>query len=114
MVCLDQREITSAPSPEDLSLAHFFTYLCDSKKNPLHILPGEEVRISCKKNQVISLIPFYGPVVGITTHGLQWEMTNDQLDKHFIGISNICLRDSCTISIEQGELLCMINEMKID
>ncbi len=114
IVCLDQRKITPIPSTEDLSLVHFFTYLCDSKKNPMHILPGKEVRISCKKNQVISLIPFYGPVAGITTHGLQWELTNDQLDKHFIGISNVCVSDSCTISIKQGDLLCMINKIKID
>ncbi|HEV3269751.1 MAG TPA: thiamine diphosphokinase [Candidatus Rhabdochlamydia sp.] len=114
VVCLDQRKITPIPDTEDLSLVHFFTYLCDSKKNPIHILPGKEVHVPCRKNQVISLIPFYGPVAGITTHGLKWELTNDQLDKHFIGISNICLNDSCTISIKQGDLLCMINKIKID
>ena len=114
IICLDQRKITPILDTEDLSLVHFFTYLCDSKKNPIHILPGKEVHVPCRKNQVISLIPFYGPVAGITTHGLKWELTNDQLDKHFIGISNICLSDSCTISIKQGDLLCMINKIKID
>lgn len=74
----------------DFSLTHLFTSLCDPITQLIHILPSKEMQIPCKKDQVISLIPFYGPVTGITTHGLKWELTKDQLDKNFISISK-CL-----------------------
>ena len=110
IVCLDQRK-NPLSDTEDLSLAHLFASLCESKNNPMvcHIRPSKEICIPCKKDQVISLIPFYGPAIGVTTYGLKWALKNSQLDKHFLGISNICLSNSFTVSIKQGELLCLIN-----
>lgn len=110
IVCLDQRK-NLIPNAEDLSLTHLFAFLCNSENTATlwHIRPSKKVSISCKKGQVVSLIPFYGPVTGITTHGLKWKLSNSQLDKHFLSISNVCLSDFFTVSIEQGELLCLIN-----
>ncbi len=109
IVCLEQRQTTP-----DFSLSHLFSSLCDPITKLIHILPFKEMHIPCKKGQVISLIPFYGPVTGITTHGLKWELTSDQLDKNFISISNVCLHDFFTVSIKQGELFCIVNKIKID
>lgn len=57
--------------------------------------------------QTLSLIPLNGPVTGITTQGLKWELSNGKLDKHFMGISNICLSDRFSITVLQGDLLCV-------
>jgi thiamine pyrophosphokinase len=58
--------------------------------------------------QTISLLPINGPVTGITTRGLQWELANRTLDASFIGISNVCLQTPVQISIQQGILLCVL------
>lgn len=63
----------------------------------------------CSIGQTISLIPLNGPVSGIRTRGLKWPLDNSQLDKMFIGISNVATQDRVKISVEQGDLLCIIN-----
>ena len=63
-------------------------------------------RIACQKGQTLSLLPLCGPVSGITTKGLKWELNRGTLDPDFIGISNICLQPEILISIEEGVLLC--------
>jgi len=64
------------------------------------------IQLTCRKGQTISLIPLYGPAKGITTSGLKWELKNGVLDQDFIGISNICLQTTISISILDGLLLC--------
>ena len=65
-------------------------------------------QISCKPGQTLSLLPVCGPVLGITTKGLKWELTNGSLGPNFIGISNVCLQNEVHISIEEGILLCSL------
>lgn len=67
------------------------------------------VSLTCKIGQTISLIPLNGPAQGITTHGLKWELKNGVLDKNFVGISNVALKEKVTISVKKGDLLCCIN-----
>ncbi len=67
-----------------------------------------DVNISMILGQTISLIPINGPVTGITTRGLQWELTDRTLDASFIGISNVCLQTPVHISIQRGILLCAL------
>jgi thiamine pyrophosphokinase len=81
----------------------------ESLKELLFVI-DRHVLLSCKKGQTISLIPLNGPVLGITTRGLKWELKKGKLDKHFIGISNVCLAEEIEISVEQGDLLCCVSK----
>jgi thiamine pyrophosphokinase len=56
--------------------------------------------------EIISLIPWGGPVTGITTEGLRWPLHGETLypDKTR-GISNEMLGESASVSIESGLLL---------
>jgi len=67
-----------------------------------------DVTIPMSVGQTISLVPINGPVTGITTRGLQWELENKTLDASFIGISNVCLQPLIHISIQRGILLCVL------
>ena len=69
-----------------------------------------KVVMPCFRGQTISLIPLNGPASGIQTEGLKWELNDGILDKNFIGISNECLQDSFSVSVESGDLLCIINK----
>jgi thiamine pyrophosphokinase len=75
-----------------------------------------EITFQSQKGQTISLIPLYGAAKGIKTKGLKWELGEnlDQLDKNFIGISNVCLGNSFTVAVNEGQLLCIVNKNLID
>lgn len=71
----------------------------------------DQAEIATQPGQVISLIPLNGPVFGITTSGLKWTLKNGKLDRDFIGISNEALGSKVSISVQQGDLLCIINNI---
>jgi thiamine pyrophosphokinase len=72
---------------------------------------NSHTQLDCFAGQTLSLIPLCGPVLGITTRGLKWELGKGKLDQNFIGISNICLEKRVDIRVERGTLLCcMIKE----
>ena len=58
--------------------------------------------------QTVSLLPLGSPAREVTSKGLKWELESATLDKSFMSVSNICLGDSFTLSIEEGELLCFL------
>jgi thiamine pyrophosphokinase len=74
----------------------------------------------------VSLIPFYGPAKEIVTERLGWELGPvtgqemgkathlDHLTKDFASISNIAMSDTFSIQLQDGELLCIITDSKID
>jgi thiamine pyrophosphokinase len=64
--------------------------------------------IPCTIGQTISFIPLGGPVTGVTSKGLKWELNNASFDKDFMSISNICLNPSIQVSIASGDLLCIL------
>ncbi len=68
----------------------------------------KRVQIHCYPGQTLSLIPIYGPVSGIYTKGLKWELKDGTLDRNFIGISNIALQEQIDICIESGSLVCSL------
>ncbi len=70
---------------------------------------NKQVQITTYPGQLISLIPLNGPVEGIYTEDLKWELKNGTLDKHFIGISNEALTHRAKISVRKGDLLCCLN-----
>ena len=82
-----------------------------------HLKPdnGKTVFYSLK-GQVISLIPLHGPAK-IQTTGLKWELKLgklDHLDRNFVSISNIALGNEFFVEVNQGELLCILNQIVDD
>lgn len=68
----------------------------------------ERAELICTPGQTISLIPLNGPVIGVTTSGLQWELYDYTLDQDFMSISNVCIKEKVSVSIESGDLLCAL------
>lgn len=64
--------------------------------------------LALRPNQTISLLPLNGPVAGIHTRGLKWELKNGKMDQHFFGVSNVCLQEQIEIRVDRGTLLCCI------
>ena len=72
---------------------------------------GGSATIECKPGQTVSLIPINGPVT-VTTEGLKWELQDGKLDKNFVGISNIALKEKVQINVKEGNLVCCLNKPK--
>ena len=70
----------------------------------------ETLELSTHTGQTLSLIPLNGPVYGITTDGLKWEMKEGILDKSFIGISNEAIGREVVVNVKQGDLLYSITK----
>ena len=68
----------------------------------------QKSELKCQRGQTLSLIPICGPVLGVSTSGLKWELKNRKLDRNFVGISNLCLKEIIHIEIEEGHLLCCL------
>lgn len=79
-------------------------------KHELVFAIEKELHWIAKPGQTLSLIPLGGPVEGITTSGLKWNLKEGKLDHNFIGISNICVDAHIFLSIQSGKLLCVLLE----
>lgn len=82
----------------------------------IHIHAGETAILPSQMGLTVSLVPFYGSAQGVRTEGLKWNFGAERttLDRHFLGISNVCLGDTFLVEIEEGEALCLINHEIID
>ena len=61
-----------------------------------------------KPKERVSLLPIQGPVQGIRTKGLKYQLDNETLyPDQTRGISNVMQSNSASIEIEQGYLLCI-------
>jgi thiamine pyrophosphokinase len=60
---------------------------------------------SCFPGQVVSLLPLSGPVKGVTSQGLRWELSDALLDRTFFSLSNECLESRFQVSVQEGDLL---------
>lgn len=59
-----------------------------------------------KKGDLLSLIPVGGKCEGVTTWGLEYPLKSETLHPFSTrGISNVFLGDSCSVTVETGELL---------
>jgi thiamine pyrophosphokinase len=64
--------------------------------------------IKGKPNDRISLLPLFGPVLGITTKGLEYPLKNETLHpENTRGISNVMTLSSCAINFTKGKLICI-------
>lgn len=64
-----------------------------------------------RKGDYLSLIPFGGDVIGITTYHLEYPLHNGTL--YFgvpMGISNVLLENSCTVELQKGILLTILTK----
>ena len=137
IVCLDASDCFNTSSrslPIDFSLKQPFIHtfehlyrlsthadqlpLSSSSETVYRIHPSSgKCSFPCHVGETVSLIPLYGLVSGIQTEGLKWELgpqTLSQLDKNFVGISNVCVGEMFSVQVTSGELLCIINHGLID
>lgn len=71
---------------------------------------NQQLELDTYIGQTCSLMPMNGPVTGITTDGLKWEMKNGRLDKNFVGISNEATGQSIFVTVKAGDLLFSIHK----
>ena len=82
------------------------------KNRDLYIVGKDPLEISGKAGDLISLIPLYGDAKGVTLGGLEYPL--EKYDMEFSkprGISNVMIGQKCSISLEEGYLLVMKNEL---
>lgn len=73
--------------------------------NEIYLL-RDELLISGKKGQTVSIVPINGDIEGVTTDGLDYPLDNETL--YFAssrGISNVMTGNECTISAKKGMAL---------
>ena len=80
-----------------------------SKEEKIFLI-NKNQRIQTHPKQIISLLPINGPVYGVTTKGLKWDLENVKLDNHFSSLSNIALGSEVFIDVKEGHLLCFKEE----
>ena len=67
---------------------------------------GGHVEVQGRSGDTVSLIPWNGPVQGITTEGLQWPLYAETLSaSKSRGVSNVMVGESASIKIEKGLLM---------
>jgi thiamine pyrophosphokinase len=67
---------------------------------------GEQAEVRGRSGDIVSLIPWYAPVDGVTTEGLRWPLYAETLfPDQSRGISNEMLADTVSIKIQLGLLL---------
>jgi thiamine pyrophosphokinase len=68
----------------------------------------DQVTLSGRPGQLVSLIPLLGPVPGVTTGQLAYPLHHETLyPDRTRGISNVMTADTATVSIDSGSLLCI-------
>jgi len=70
---------------------------------------GEHLDVQGQPGDTVSLIPLSAAALGITTHGLEYPLTDESLLLGSTrGVSNVLLEVPARISLRQGLLLCVI------
>lgn len=70
---------------------------------------SENVTLKSQVGQRISLLPINGPAE-VSSQGLKWQLNHRTLDKQFVGISNVAVNPTVTITVHSGDLLCFVEE----
>ena len=67
---------------------------------------GEQAEVQGRSGDIVSLIPWNGPVEGVATDGLKWPLYGETLfPSKSRGVSNEMLAESASVKIEKGLLL---------
>lgn len=65
---------------------------------------AEENSIYGKKGDIVSIIPVGKSLLGVTTHGLEYPLVDEELFfAQSRGVSNVMISDKCHIQIKSGE-----------
>lgn len=76
-----------------------------NEKNTVYVI-NDNIRISGKKGDLLSLLPVGGDVGGITTSGLKYRLSGSDMNMGDpLGISNVFTDEEAYIKIEHGYLL---------
>jgi thiamine pyrophosphokinase len=76
------------------------------------VKPGIRSRLTGKPGDVVSLIPLFGNVEGITTLGLEYPLNDESLAFGATrGVSNVLVQEQAEVNIRQGHILCVINRV---
>ena len=82
--------------------------IIDGRHEIMLLRAGKEITFHGEKGDILSLIPLGRDALGITTIGLEYPLKNDVLRLGSSrGISNVFIRNSATVFLKQGLLLCV-------
>lgn len=70
-----------------------------------------DIEIPCSIGQMVSFLPLGGPVTGVCSKGLKWELRDASFTKNFLSISNVCLEAPIQLSIKHGDLICCLHKV---
>lgn len=74
-------------------------------------LLDKHIELYGKKNTQVSLIPLTTKVLGVTTKGLYYSLSNYEMEiGNSLGVSNVMLSDKCEISVKKGILIIIMSE----
>jgi thiamine pyrophosphokinase len=82
------------------------TVLLDERNEARLLRGGESRRWAAEADEVISLVPFGGDAVGVSTEGLRWPLSDAVLPRGSTrGVSNEPAASSVAVSLRDGVLL---------
>lgn len=76
----------------------------------VQMLPGgQTLEIQGQRGATVSLIPINGSAQGITTRGLEYELTDGTLEHGSTrGVSNVVVEEPAFVTLRQGMLACIV------
>jgi thiamine pyrophosphokinase len=67
----------------------------------------DSIELTHMKGKTVSVLPLE-QVKGLTYQGMKWNVENLDTQPGWIGVSNIAVKDTCTISLRSGKILVII------
>jgi len=94
--------------PADTAFRGTRISLIDGHQRVMLLQPGETHRLKGSPGDTLSLIPLAGDVTGITTHNLEYPLSQESLHVGSPrGVSNVFQAETVSIHMESGLLLCV-------
>ena len=82
-----------------------------SEKEEIYIAVNEKIIINGNKGDTISIIPIRGDAKGVTLSNLEYPLKEHYMKYSVpLGVSNVMLDTSCSISVKEGNLLIIRNK----
>lgn len=102
--CRMDHTLTNISFLDKINRAHKKGVLMDAH-NEIYIV-SDKIRISGKKNDLISILPVSAAAEGITTKNLEYPLDNESLYyNESRGVSNVMTDDWCEITVKIGKAL---------
>ena len=90
----------------EIRVAGSRAFALDATERPVN------TNIECAVGDIIGLLPFGGDANGVTTSGLQWSLTDEDLKVNASrGISNRAKRNDVVVSLQRGRLLVTLTKV---